>query len=90
MDVISCVEASAEGAVAVDVTSLDVTRLVASDVMVESIAEDTDETMEDVTSSSVEEGMVVCAELEMLDVVIVELDMAAGRQSPFTVQEVAS
>lgn len=69
MDVISCVEASAEGAVAVEVTSLDVTRLVASDVMVESIAEDTDETMEEVASSSVEEGIVVCAELEMLDVV---------------------
>lgn len=69
MDVISCVEASAEGAVAVEVTSLDVTRLVASDVMVESIAEETDETMEEVTSSSVEEGIVVCAELEMLDVV---------------------
>lgn len=77
----SCVEGSAEEAVAVEVVAIDVSRLDSSDVMLESIAEDTDETMEDVISS-VEEGIVVWAELEMLDVVIVEFDMPAGRQSP--------
>jgi hypothetical protein len=94
-DVITCVVSSAEAAVLVTNTSLDdCLSLVAEAEVSERIAEDTDDAMDDEISCCVEEeGMVVWAELEMLDVVTaaaevsVENELMAAAAAAWCVRE---
>jgi hypothetical protein len=80
-DVRTCVVASAEAAVVVTNTSLDESCwLVASAEVSERSAEDTDDAMDDEISSCVEEGIVVWAELEMLDVVTATAEVSVENE----------
>jgi hypothetical protein len=81
-DVITCVVSSAEAAVLVTNTSLDDSlSLVAEAEVSERSAEDTDDAMDDEISCCVEEeGMVVWAELEMLDVVTAAAEVSVENE----------